>query len=165
MERKEEIEEMVTNTLNNKSYTEILEIIKYLPLNEYKKIPKEQIEFYENNKDPLYKFQYNPSKPLNEQNVLRETKALIVMLFRDALATETQKEKLKNILEQNERIYQKKQREKYNPDKIFKNKLNTLNLQTQTKTENVQMVKYKENPIKKLFKNILEKLQLLSKKK
>ena len=57
--------------------SEILEIIKYLPLKEQKMIPQEKIDFYERNKDQSYSFKYDPQKSLNEQNVLRETKHML----------------------------------------------------------------------------------------
>ena len=39
------------NSMYAKAYTEVLEIIKYFPEEEYVKIPKEKIEFYKNNMD------------------------------------------------------------------------------------------------------------------
>ena len=104
-----------------RSYTEILEIIKYLPKDEYDRIPKEEIEFYNENKDNSYSFSFDPNKTLQEQNISRETNALIVMLFRNYIATEQQKEKLDIILKQNEEEYQAKLREQYSYDKLFKN--------------------------------------------
>lgn len=137
------------NQLNEKSYTEILEIIKYLPHDEYEKIPKEKLEFYKKYKDPLYKFEYNPSKSLNEQNVLRETKVLIVNLFRDVVATKVQKEKLNRILDHNEQEYQVELCEKYSYDKIFNKK--NIKAKTEKTEKNTQMVAYKENIFFKLY--------------
>ena len=82
---------MELSRVYQRANTEILEIIKNLPLKEQKMIPQEKIDFYERNKDQSYSFKYDPQKSLNEQNVLRETKALIVALFRDVFATEEQK--------------------------------------------------------------------------
>lgn len=39
-----------------KAYTEILEILRYLPKEEYNKILKEKIEFYKKNKDDSYNY-------------------------------------------------------------------------------------------------------------
>ena len=47
-----------------KAYSEILEIIKYLPEEERKKIPVEKIKFFEENCDKNYEFKYDSSKPL-----------------------------------------------------------------------------------------------------
>ena len=35
----------------SRNYTEVLEILKYIPIDEYNKIPKQKIEFYEKYKD------------------------------------------------------------------------------------------------------------------
>lgn len=124
--------------------SEILEIIKYLPLKEQKMIPQEKIEYYEKNKDQSYDFKYNPAKTLKEQNVLRETKALIVALFRDVFATEEQKEKLKIILAQNEQKYQEELRKKYSEKELFKQKTKDIEENVEENNNNSQMVVYKE---------------------
>ena len=48
-----------------KAYTEVLEIIKYFPKEEYAKIPEEKIEFYKNNMDKDYNFKINPEISIN----------------------------------------------------------------------------------------------------
>lgn len=83
------------NTIYAKAYTEVLEIIKHFPEEEYNKIPKEKIEFYKDNKDKDYVFVINPEIDLSEQNISPEANAIIVNLFRDYFATEEQKVKIK----------------------------------------------------------------------
>lgn len=102
-----------------KAYTEVLEILKYLPKGDYEKIPKEKIEFYEKNKDTNYEFSIDPEKPLEEQNISVEANSVIVNLFCDYFASDRQKEIVKLILQKNEEEYQKKVRKRYNPDNIF----------------------------------------------
>ena len=46
----------MTNNTYARAYTEILEIIKYFPKEEYAKIPKEKIEFYRKNMDTNYNY-------------------------------------------------------------------------------------------------------------
>lgn len=106
----------------SKAYTEVLEILKHLPKNEYDKIDNEKIKFFEKNKDISYKFSINPEIPLDEQNISIEANSIIVALFQDYFASEKQKEKLKIILKKNEDKYQEEIKNKYNPDDIFKNK-------------------------------------------
>ena len=103
-----------------KAYTEVLEIIKYFPEQEYNKIPKEKIEFYEENKDKNYNFTINPEIDLADQNVSKEASAIIITLFRDYFATEEQKEKLKQLIQLNEKKSEIEKREKYNPNDLFK---------------------------------------------
>lgn len=132
-----------------KAYTEVLEILKYLPSEQYKKIPKEKIEFYEKYKDTNYVCNYDSTKTLNEQNILRETRAIIISIFRDFFATTIQKEKLKKILLNNEQKYQQELKEKHNWDNIFeKNK--TKIKQDEFVENKTTMVEYKESIFTKI---------------
>ena len=81
-----------------KAYTEVLQILKHLPKDEFNKIPREKIMFYEENSDKTHKFKYDPKKELYNQEVLRETNVIIVKLYNDYFANETQKQTLKKIL-------------------------------------------------------------------
>lgn len=102
-----------------KAYTEVLEIINHFSGDEYKKIPKEKIDFYEKHKDRKYDFKINPNIDLAEQNISRKANAILVSLFRDYFATAKQKEILKNLLQQNQEKLEKEKYLKYNPDNIF----------------------------------------------
>ena len=116
----------------SKSYTQILEIIKYLPKEEYQMIPKSEIEFFENNKDVNYSFSFNPAISFKEQDISKETYSLIVLLFINFFASDIQKQKIDNILIRNEEKYQEELRKKYNPDDIFckKKSIDVQNVQT-----------------------------------
>ena len=116
----------------SKSYTQILEILKYLPKAEYEMIPKSEIEFFENNKDVNYNYSFNPSIDFKEQNVLRETCSLIILLFKNFFASDIEKQKIDIILEKNEEKYQEELREKYNPDDIFHKKASSVTQDLQT---------------------------------
>ena len=107
------------NNLYAKAYTEVLEIINHFSEDEYKKIPKEKIDFYEKHKDRKYDFKINPNIDLAEQNISRKANAILVSLFRDYFATAKQKEILKNLLQQNQEKLEKEKYLKYNPDNIF----------------------------------------------
>jgi hypothetical protein len=102
-----------------KAYTEVLEIINHFSEDEYKKIPKEKIDFYEKHKDREYDFKINSNIDLAEQNISRKANAILVSLFRDYFATAKQKEILKNLLQQNQEKLEKEKYLKYNPDNIF----------------------------------------------
>lgn len=145
-----------------KAYKEVLEIIKYLPKEEYERIPKEKIEFFEQNCDKEYNFIFDISKTLEEQEFLRETKAIIVTLFRDYFATDTQKEKIERILIANEQKYQEELREKYNPEDIFKKQEKVY--QKPIENENMQMIEVKEeNTIQKVFNKIINWIKKIKK--
>lgn len=103
------------------AYKEVLEIIKYLPQKDFNKIPKEKIEYFKRNQNINHEFNFDISIPLENQNISRETNAIILNLFNDYFISDNQKEKLINILKSNEIKYQEKQKEKYNSDNIFNN--------------------------------------------
>lgn len=139
------------------AYSEILEILNYVSLADYNKIPKNEIDFYKSNANKNHIFIYNPSKTLEEQRVSKITKALIILLFRDYWATEKQKEKI--ILKQacdvkkwKESQYHQQLENKYNPDDLFKDRKKNMNT-----TENIALIEYK----KTLFQKMLEKLKNL----
>jgi len=149
------------NTIYAKAYTEVLEIIKYFPQEEYNKIPKEKIEFYENNMDKGYVFSINPKIDLSEQSISSEANAIIVNLFRDYFATEEQKIKVEKMLEINQKKEEEEKREKYNPDDLFKNKRREQAVKTNAETaendSNVALVEYKESFFTR-FKNFIFKI-------
>ena len=145
----------------NKAYSEILEIIKYLPEEEREKIPEEKIKFFEENCDKNYEFKYDSSKPLEKQEFLRETYAIIIILFRDYFATETQKEKLQEILFLNEEKRQRELREKYNPEKIMAQRAQKLKIEPKESTELIEIKE--ENVLKKVFKKIVNWIKNLKK--
>lgn len=51
------------------AYKQVLEIIKYLPINYYKKIPQKMINMFKVNKASNYNFEFNPTKSFKEQGV------------------------------------------------------------------------------------------------
>lgn len=134
------------------AYVEVLEILKYIPVEDYNKIPKNKIELFETNANNDYIFNYDISKTLDEQNVSKITKGIIAILFRDYWATESQREKIIRKQNYDRMKIEKKKQEKYNPNGIFKEKQineNTINI------ENTSMIEYKES----LFLRILNKIK------
>ena len=63
-----------------KAYTEVLEIIKHFPKEEYQKIPNEKILFFEANMDKNYDFKIDPKICLEKQNISEEANAIIIIL-------------------------------------------------------------------------------------
>ena len=88
----------------NMAYTEILEILKHLPDEDYKKIPKDEIDFFKQNKDKRYHFKFNEDVAFEEQAILPETKAIIVELYKNYFCTNEQKLTLNKILHINNEI-------------------------------------------------------------
>ena len=111
--------------------------------------------------DKNYNFIINPDIDLSEQNISKETKALIVTLYEDCFATKEQKEKIKEILELNQKKAEQEKIRKYNPDDLFKNKKEDVkNNELENFDKNIKevsLVAYKENFFTK-FKNFILKL-------
>lgn len=103
------------------AYSEVLEILKHIPIEDYNKIPKNEIELFETYANNDYTFNYDTNKTLEEQNVSDITKGIIILLFRNYWATEKQRNKI--IAKQNyDRMkLEEKKKEKYNTDNIFIN--------------------------------------------
>lgn len=146
------------------AYSEILEILKYIPIEDYNRIPKEKIEIFETYASKEYTFEYDPNKTLKEQNVSNITKEIIILLFRDCWATEVQRNKI--IAKQNyDRIkLEEKKKEKYNLDNIL-NKNQVINKITEKHSieeENMDMVKHKQL---KWYNQIFDKILNIFRKK
>lgn len=127
------------------AYSEVLEIIKFIPKEDYNKIPRKKIELFEIKANKDYEFFYNPEKTLDEQNVSKRAKAIIAILFRNYWATEIQKEKI--IAKQKydrEQIEQQKS-EKYNTDNLLKEK------KIQNNNINISIIEYKPSFIEKIM--------------
>lgn len=80
------------NVKYKRAYTELNEIIKELSKAELEKIPNEIIRNIEINKDKEYKWEYDNSKALLDQDLMPETKALIVEIYEKYLCPENEKE-------------------------------------------------------------------------
>lgn len=105
------------STAYEKAYTEVLEILRFLPRNEYDQIPKEEIDFYESYRDKSYQYNFDPSKGLHEQPISREANAVLVTIFRDFFASEVQQEKLGQMLATNEQRQQAQLRGRHKGNK------------------------------------------------
>ena len=147
------------STTYAKAYTEIIEIIKYFPKDEYSKIPKEKIEFYKNNMDKDYSFKINPEIDLSEQNISPEANAIIINLYTSYFATEEQKNKIEEILNLNQQKDDQLKRERYNPDNIFKKEVpSNIKVEETIENENVDVEKNEILPIN-VKENIFSKIK------
>lgn len=145
-----------------RAYTEVLEIIKYLPAIEYAKIPNDKIKFYKENMDKEYDFHINPAIDLDKQNISREANAILVTLFNDYFATDEQKKVLKSLLNQNQQKLEQKKLEIYNQNEIFNKTIMNTQDDKSIQEKNVEnsLVETKENFFTKFInfiKNIFKR--------
>lgn len=137
------------NTMNQ-SYSEVYDIIKHLDKKLYNKIPTRFIEMLKENMDNNYNVEIDYNKSINEQKLLKDTKIILSIIYRDYLCSE---EKKKELIEKDKADlvrYENELREKYNPDKIFKNRIQENNTE-KTRENTTAMVEYKENIFLKLI--------------
>ena len=111
--------------IDNKTREIFSEIDAFLKIvgDTYKnKIPNKLIKLIQEQKSTEYNPQYNPEIPIEEQNLKKETLAMIALLDLNYWCeTDQEKDELKTILAENENLEKKELMEKYNPNNIFKN--------------------------------------------
>ena len=137
-------------TIDSKSCKEIYVILNKLGL--FYKLPIELKEYIEKNQDLSYEYDFNIDLPLIYQIDNENTKAYISYLY---LKYINDNEYEKNILlrkyEKNEKVYQEKLIEKYNPTNIFNNK----RIETIENTSNTDaVINYKNSIIDKIINKI-----------
>ena len=76
------------------SYSEVLEVLNHMVKEDYEKVPKNMIEMFERYSNKENKFKYDLSKEFEEQNLSKDAKLILAVLFRDYWATPTQREKI-----------------------------------------------------------------------
>lgn len=111
---------MVNQTKYANAYTEVYEILSCLNNEEYLKIPEELIEVFEENRNLEYEYEINDEQDLSKQPMLKESKAILLNLFRDYLATPEQNQKIKQWL-QADRVYLENQKQKQYNNNVFEN--------------------------------------------
>ena len=143
-----------------RAYTEVLELLKHIPEDEVDKIPKTELQFYENNCDKNYKYEYNDELRVDEQIISREANTVIIAIYMNHFANENQKSVIEKILKQNSVEEEKKKEEKYDIDKIYERnrkmhesgEINKENLPVDISKNEDSLIKRIINKIKSLFK-------------
>ena len=102
------------------AYSEVLEILKYIPPEDYSKIPEEKINLFIKNHNKDYVFSYDINKTLDEQNVSKKAKTIIAILFRDYWATDKQRQKIRAKELYDKQLKEQKNSENYSSNVEFK---------------------------------------------
>lgn len=82
------------NEVYTKALTEVDEVLNYLDVKLLNKIPETFKNFIKNSKNKMYKYQYNKEKPLYEQELSKEAKAIISLIYRDYICDSQEKNQL-----------------------------------------------------------------------
>lgn len=129
------------------AYAELDEILSLMSSEYVDKIPLKFRNFLSREKDTNYIKKIDVNKPLEEQNLQRKTLVLLAVLRLNYWCeNEEEKREFLNELNSNE----KEQLERFNTDNLFSNN------QKETKTEDSQLIEYKE---KNVIQKIIEKIK------
>ena len=143
------------------AYTEVLEILKYIPKEDYNKIPKAKINLFITNANKDYHFEYNPKIDLKEQKTSKIAKTIIAILFRDYWATDSQREKILAKEKYDMQKHEQEISEKYSYNNLF-NKCEKFGNTKQNKM--AELMTIVENKEKNFFRKILYKIKNVLKK-
>lgn len=138
-----------------KAYTELLEILKYVSKSSLEKIPKENLEMYELNRDKNYNYEYNNNLEFEEQKMSKLTRILIANIYIQYWASEEERKVLKQRDKEELEKIEIEKRNMYNPDNLFANRRKIDNLEE----KNLVIVK-KKNMIEKVLEKIKRILNL-----
>ena len=144
------------NVKTKEIYSEVYQILNLLGTEYTEKLPATLMNMLKEKRAINYNPQYIEELPLNEQNIRKETMAIIVLLYLNYWCEdENEVAEINNILKNNEEKYQLELRERYNPDNIFKKqKQETKNVEEQIANETA-MIPYK----KSIFARIINKIK------
>lgn len=146
---------MITNITNyTQAYTEFNCLLECMPETYVEKLPKKLINLIKNKSDEDFSIYIDTNKSLLEQGFSQQTKDLIAVINYNYWSTEEEKKQLKNVFNENEKKYQAKLMEEYNPNNIFKKKTQQYE-HSKSIDSNNQILVYKEN----LFTKILNLLK------
>jgi hypothetical protein len=142
-----------------RSLTELNVILNYMNIEHVKKIPTKFINFINNNMDKDYIPNINKNIPIDQQELRKDTKILLSLIYRNYWCDNELKKDLLNQDLINKKNFEQELREKYNPDNIFKNNQYQKENLIETHTE---LVEYKEP---KWYQIIFKKILRLFKRK
>ena len=104
------------------AYKEVIELLKYMPIEDVKKIPSKKILYLLNHMDKHYEYIVDETKTFEEQKKSALTESIFADFFRNYWATPAQKQKILAKMNYDFLKREEKKRELYNPNAIFKTK-------------------------------------------
>lgn len=103
------------------AYTEVYEILNCLNEEDYKKIPTDLIEVFEEYRNIDYDYEVNDEQDLSKQPMLKETRAILLNIYRDYLATSDESKMIKEWMQADREYIEKQKIEKYKQNKKLQN--------------------------------------------
>ena len=140
-----------------KAYTELNEIFKILDKEQKDKIPNDFINNISNNMDKDYKFEFDNSKGIFEQELMAETEALLVEIYERYLAPSEEKKMWQKYDKYCLNKIEDEKKANCNYDIFKKNESISLKNDIQ-KNNNILPIKYEEKSIIKRFFNYIKNM-------
>ena len=143
---------------------EVDEIIYFMDDELVSKIPNSFKKFIKDNKATNYISNINPYMSLKDQDLRKETQAIISLIYRSYMSSEEEKEFFK---QKDKAEFEKEKKVKYNPDNIFKNKVSIKEEKNQIEEkqeEQVAIAVIEEGFFKKIFSKIKNIISIITKK-
>lgn len=143
--------------IDDRVFSEVYVILNQLDEKSLKKIPEKIFNQIKENAKVEVDY-IDKNIPLEEINLMEETREFLAIISYYYFCDEEERQKWDEILNENERKYQEKLKQKYNPDKMFKTKQENIN-----KEENIELdlVEYKENFIVRLINKIKQFFKII----
>ena len=138
-----------------KACSEVLCLIPYLENSLSQKIPKEFINMLEKIKDESYEPNIDYNEKLAKQNLLRETRIILALIYRDYICMP---EERKELIQEEKVKIEKEKEEKYNIDfnEIIENRRKNNIIEKLENTNNsMSLIETEE---KKWYKKIIYKI-------
>lgn len=143
------------------TYSEVYSILNMLGETYIIKIPSKLYQMIKEEKLNEYNPKYDSTLALEQPNIKNETLSMIALFHLNYWCdSQEEKQELKDLFNENEIKYQEELKEKYSPDNLFKKYKEEVAKDTQTTTNEVAIVKYKENVFKKIINKILSLFKL-----
>ena len=136
------------------SFKEVYDILENTEDELVSKIPAKFMNFLKENMNPNYKTNINKDEELDKQHLLKETEAILSLIYRSYWATEEEKKEFSQKDKQELIEKEEKRKEQYPVNDIYEVFAKRKNINNITVDNNLMVIK-KESFIKRIFNKIL----------
>lgn len=111
------------NSKYSKAAVEVLDILKHTRKEDVEKVPKEFIDFLEENRSKTYVSNLDHTKQIEEMELSNEAQDVLGYVYLKYWADQQAKDNFRAKIRELERVRQEELREKYNPEDVFKQRI------------------------------------------
>ena len=139
------------------AYKEVYVILNNMDEKALEVIPQAFINMVKSHMNNDYEFELDGNIDLEEQNLLKETKAILAYIFLNYWGTEEQNAKIKAKFRQ-DIIKEEQSKGKYDPEVLFRKNENNNISSNLAQNQEVHLVEYKKENIFKKLINIIKNI-------